>query len=621
VRSTFDDVLVVAAPKAGAVAALDSSGQVAYWLKFPGSEPATRARVLGSADRVLALVSDRKGRDLRPLELAPKAASLGVAVGLLAPTRAPFPNLEPKRVTVADDARRTANDPSLAWLAEAPAAADSDRRPPEERARVAEGGLVLDARGRLAGFVTGALGPQVRVNLAAPAVARLGDALLRPPGADLIQPDDGFLEYGLRIESVSDLPRCEKDEGQEPMLVLEIRVANELAGRVEVTPGREIEPARVVARSLGPVEVHLVALDRSIAKGETREELARPAVFPALQPRLVARLELKPEALEHHPAAASGPRVAHAVLTFKPLDPDGANGPKRSPLGATSLALGRLGEGQLDLPGGAATDFLSVEADAPVPAVALLYKRTLGARLRLQAWSPGLERQVLDLTTEEGAPRVAVAEGELRRGRTLVRLRQIAGETGTAYELLIANRTDASGIVRPLFGLVATEASRDGTAFLDSDNFVDEVARALEALGLSKDDIATAILDRLGSQVVQVRRLAFLLLERHFPPKREVLVQFLGEGNQDAGLLLAELDPKDATLRPLLRKVARDTDPYVRARALRVASRSGDAAFAEELANALENDSAPVVERAVAAARLAASRLRAESQANASEPR
>jgi hypothetical protein len=176
--------------------------------------------------------------------------------------------------------------------------------------------------------------------------------------------------------------------------------------------------------------------------------------------------------------------------------------------------------------------------------------------------------------------------------------------------------------VPPLFRLVSREAAREGTEFLDSDAFVDEVAAALGALELGKDRVAQALLDELGSRVTAARRLAFLLLERHFPPQKRALDEVYAQGGvgaRDAGLILAEMDPHEKTRRALIRKVATDPDAYVRARAVRVAARSDDPAFAEEVAQMLESDTAPCVERAVAAARLAAARFRA--LADAKQPR
>src|SRR5207302_1015015 len=162
-------------------------------------------------------------------------------------------------------------------------------------------------------------------------------------------------------------------------------VAGESVGRVEVTPGRPREDALIVTHARGPVSVTLVALDRSLARGETRAELSGPTVFPDLAAGVPVTLALLPDALAHYGHAAT--------------------------------------------------------------------------RLGLRAYSPGFEKDLLRLATDSSTSRVALGFGRLPRGRTILRLRQTDGDSGTAWNILVTPRTDAAALVIPIFRLVARAAA------------------------------------------------------------------------------------------------------------------------------------------------------------------
>jgi hypothetical protein len=598
VRVTWDTAVVLAAPPPG------TAGP--FRVKTAGEAP-VEATVLANAEGFLVLAMPRAGRDLRPFEAASEAPAALARVSLLVPEAVSFGGARPCVVS-AEPPEGRVRSLGVAWLAAAPKSGDQDEQSALERARRATGGIVFDRQGRLVGLVAPPDDELPRILVAATLPDAILEAILKPPGADLLRPDDGFLVATLRVESVTDLPRCEEDQGSGPMLVLEVRVAGELAGRVEVTPGRRQAEATIVARAKGPVAVSLVALDRSLAKGETRVELVKPATVPELAPVLELDLELKPEALDRFPMAAKGPRSTRVRLAFESVDPDRAAGPYRTPLGATPISLGRPAEAMLCLASGQADEFFSISTQRTEDVALIVLRRTLGTRIELRAFSPNYEGDVLAIALDEQGPRVAIATGRLPRGRTLLRARESSG-SDTHYEALVAPRGDAAALVAPLFRLVNREASRDGTAFLDSDPLIEEIAAALEKAEIPRDALARAVIDELGSRVLVARRLAFLLLERHFIPSADVLREAWlagGAAGDDAGLILAELEPRDARLRATLRRAAVDLDPYVRARALRVAARSGDPGFAEELARMLEKDTAPIVERAVAAVRLEA---------------
>jgi hypothetical protein len=396
------------------------------------------------------------------------------------------------------------------------------------------------------------------------------------------------------------------------MLAIELRLAGEVAGRIEVGPARPSVESLIVARGERPLSVRLVALDRSLAQGETRVELSREATFPAVEPSLDVALELDPRQLARYAGTARS-QLARLHLDIAALDPDRAGGSRRTPALAATLPLGRPREGVLDLAGGQASEFLAVADPVGEPVVAFLYRRTLGGGAALQAFAPGWEGDLLAVAAGPRGPRVAVATGRLPRGRTFLRVRQTSGQEPVPYEVLVASRSDGSAVVDPLFRLVSREAAKEGGAFMDSDAFVEDVAEALEKTGLTHEALCRSLLDELGGRIAVARRLAFALLERHFIPSRELLGAAFAAGGaagQDAGLVLAELDPREPSVRPVLRRACADDDPYVRARAVRAAARSGDPAFAEEVAGLVAADAAPIVQRAASAARLSALLLR-----------
>jgi hypothetical protein len=580
-----------------------------FRVRLPG-DPPVPAHLLGREDGLVVLSFLRSGRDLRPLELAPDPpAPLGQALFL--PSRAarltgPLP------CQFAADMAGKQHSPGLAWLASAPALDDDDDRSSEERAASSQGGLVLDRQRRLLGLVAGTDGTRPRVLVASQAVQDLEAPLLATSGADLVRPDDVFLVYSVKVES-PDLPPCADEDGTGPMLVLELRVAGDLAGRIEVTPGRPILETPVATRAVGPLTVQFVALDRNLAQGETRVELSKPASFFALAPRLDVTLELDKPTLERYPGPRPRPRIGRVRLVFEAVDPDRATGGKRTPALAPAILLGRSSEGALDLAGGKASEFSTITDGVGEGVLAFLFRRRLGGPVALAAFQPGFGPNAVAGNAPARGPHLSLFAGRLPRGRSFLRVRQIAGEEPVPYELLVVPATDAAGVIAPLFRLVNREVGKEGTAFMDSDAFVDEVAVALDDSGLNRDALSRAVLDELGGHVFVTRRLGFGLLERHLLPSRALLEEAFAAGGssaQDAGLILAELDPREPKVRPVVRRAAFDPDPYIRARAVRVASRSGDATFADEVAGLCAQDDAPIVERAVAAARLNAALLR-----------
>ena len=605
-RVTYEQAIVLAAVAPG------EAGP--FRIQLPGDAPVPAhilGRVEGDREGGLVLLSFlRSGRDLRPLELAPDPpAPLGQA--LLLPARAPRLT-GPRPCTFAADPPAKARSPGLAWLASAPVLDDDDDRSLEERAASAQGGLVLDRQRRLLGLVAGADGTSPRVLVASQAVLDLETPLLATLGADLVRPDDVFLVYSVKADS-PDLPPCADEDGSGPMLVLELRVAGELAGRIEVTPGRQIHETPVATRAPGPLTVQLVALDRNLAQGETRVELSKPASFFSLAPRLDVALELDQATLERYPGPRPRPRVGRVRLAFEAVDPDRSTGGRRTPALAPPILLGRSSESGLDLGRGKASEFFTITDGVGEGALVFLFRRRLGGPVALSVFQPGFGPSAVAGTAPPRGPHLSAFAGHLPRGRSFLRVRQVAGEEPVPYELLVVPAADASGIVAPLFRLVNREAGKEGTAFMDSDAFVEEVAAALDASALARDALCRAVLDELGGRVFVTRRLGFGLLERHLLPSRALLEEAFAAGGssaQDAGLVLAELDPREPKVRPVVRRASFDPDPYIRARAVRVASRSGDAGFAEEVAALCARDEAPIVERAVAAARLNAALLR-----------
>ncbi len=575
VRVTHEQAVVLAAVRADSPAP--------FRVRLPGDAPAP-AKVLAREDGVLLLAVPRSGRDIRPLELAPDPPSPLARARYLAP-RPPGARPPVLCAIAADPPAGVTRAAGLAWLAGAPPATDDDDRGPEARAEQAEGGVVFDRQGRLLGI----LGPPdkglPRLHVAAPLALKLESAILSVPGADLVRPDDTTLAWSIGVESLGELPRLGDEESSGPMIVLEVRVANELVGRIEVTPGRPRAPVLVTARAPGPVSIQLAALDRSLAQGETRAELSRPATAFAILPRMDATLELDPDVLARYGGPRERRGSVRARLAFEPVDPDRAGGLRRTPLLPAAIAPGRPAESVLDLAAGRATEFFTITDSTSEDVVALLYRRRVDARVELAVFAPNYESDLVALSVKERGPHVALASGRLLKGRVVARLRQLSGESSVPCEVLIAPRNDASGIVGPLFRLVNREAAKPGTAFMDSDLFVEEVAEALAKVGLPAGAIERALLDELGGRVQVARRLAFCLLERHFIPSRALLEEAFAAGggasgaSQDAGLILAELDPREPRVRPVIRRACGDTDPYVRARAVRSASRGGDAGF------------------------------------------
>lgn len=605
VRVTHESAIVMAAVR----------GDVPppFRVKLPGDTPVA-ARILARGEGVLLLAVPRAGRDLRPLELAPDAPSPLAEARFLSPRsagRAPVPC-----AIAADPPAGSARVAGVAWLAGAPPMSDDDERPPEARAADAEGGLVFDRQGRLLGLVGPPDKGAPRLLVSSSVALRLQESILSVPGADLLRPDDTLLCYSVKVESLSDLPRLGDEETSGPMLVLEVRVADELVGRIEVTPGRPRADVLVSARAIGPLSLQLTALDRNLAQGETRAELSKPASFFAIVPRLEAQLELDPEVLARYTGPVARGGTVRARLAFEPVDPDREGGLRHTPLLPTAVSPGRPVETVLDLPGGRATEFFTITDSASEDVIALLYRRRLGGRVAFTIFAPGYESDLVSIVAKDRGPHLAVATGRLLKGRVIARLRQLSGDAAVPCEVLVAARSDASEVVGPLFRLVNREAAKAGTAFMDSDAFVEEVAEALEKTGLPHEALCRALLDELGGRVQVSRRLAFCLLERHFIPPRALLEEAFAAGGgagaaaHDAGLILAELDPREPKVRPVLRHACADFDPYVRARAVRAASRGGDPAFMEEIAALCEKDTAPIVERAVAAAKLNAALLR-----------
>jgi len=604
VRVTYETAVVL-----GAVPD-DTPGP--FRVRLPGDAPVA-ARLLGHAGGIVVLAVARSGRDLRPLEVAPEGP-LPLEQGSLVLPR-PGPPI-PVSLSTEPPPGRTKGF-GLAWIAQLPDTGEDLST--EARARRVQGSLALDSHGRLLALVGPPDGDRPRSVLASFAVASVQATLLQPPGADLVRPDDVFLVYSVRVEALSGLPDCSygEDEGG-PMLVLELHVAGEAVGRVEVTPHHNLEETLVVTHGVGPVSVDLLALDRNLAQGETRVELAKPAAFFALAPRLDLALELRPEQVARY----KGPRVksgamTRARLTIEPVDPDRNGGGRRTPSVAGAISPGRPAESNVDLARGQATEFFAISEAARDEVVALLFRRRVGNVLDLRIFKPGYEGDQVALLAPSGGPHVAAAPFSLLRGRSIARVRQAGGVDAAPFELLVASRSDPSEVVSPLFRLVNREAGREGTAFMDSDAFVDDVAAALAKADLPHDSLCRAVLDELGGRTASVtRRLAFGLLERHLVPSRAILEEVYGgagPGASDAGLILAELDPRDARLRGVVRRACSDDDSYMRARAAHVAARSGDPGFADEVADALAGDQAPIVERAVMAARVAAAQMRAAS--------
>jgi hypothetical protein len=580
-----------------------------FRVQLSGDAP-VGARLLGRAGGIVVLAVARSGRDLRPFEVAPEGP-LPLEQGSLVLPRPGAPI--PVALSTEPPPGRTKGF-GLAWIAQLPDTGEDLST--EARARRVQGSLVLDSHGRLLALVGPPDGDRPRSVLASFAVASIQALILQPPGADLVRPDDVFLVYSVRVEALSGLPDCSYGDEGGPMLVLELHVAGEAVGRIEVTSGHDLEETLVVTHGVGPVGVELLALDRNLAQGETRVELAKPAVFFALAPRLDLALELRPEQVARY----KGPRVrtgaaTRARLTFEPVDPDRDGGGRRTPSGAGAVSPGRPAESNVDLARGQATEFFTISEAARDEVVAFLFRRRLGNALDLRFFKPGYEGDQVALLAPAGGPHVAAAPFALLRGRSIARVRQEAGVDAAPFELLVASRSDPSEVVGPLFRLVNREAGREGTAFMDSDAFVDDVAAALAKADLPHDALCRAVLDELGGRTAPVtRRLAFGLLERHLVPSRAILEEVYGgagPGAGDAGLILAELDPRDARLRPIVRRACSDDDSYMRARAAHVAARSGDPGFADEVADALAGDTAPIVERAVMAARVAAAQMRA----------
>jgi hypothetical protein len=615
-RVTYDAVVVVATPPRN----LD-------WKKLrvlvPGETEPERdpPRVLGSGTP-LVLAFLRKGRDLRPYPVAPASPPIGEPSWLCVfePASGPRGLLRAPAQIISTRALVSDSRDERFALATAPQLSEDDGRAPPDRARGAIGGIVLDRRFRLTGFVDMSDEERPLVATALPLQDQALKRILAAPGADMVRPDDGFLWFHARVVKPAGLPRI-ADRGITRDLLLDVRSGDRSGGTIELPSPDHPEVGQVTSGSIGlpavgPVSFVLVGRAASFISGEVRDDLTTPQQLPSVAERVALRLELLPDVPDRFPSARDGPRLVQAQVQFSSVDPDARSGPSRSLAGAIAFPKPPIAEGRVDLRAQAATDFYAFPVDEPGPHVAILYRRTLGAQLQVRAFTPGFERELIAIDAGPEAPRLSHASGSLLRGRTILRVRQVAGDVGTAYELIVAPEGNPSDLVKLLFGLVGREAAREGAGFLDTDAFSDELGDLLLSFHFPQDKLARAVVDQLGHRVHVARRIALRLLDRHLaaPELATILEDALAQGGLpgcDAALVLARYKPDDARLKPLLRECTTDPDATIRARALGAAARSTDAAFIEELCRACQNDPSPLVQRVRASAAERARSLRA----------
>jgi hypothetical protein len=407
-----------------------------------------------------------------------------------------------------------------------------------------QGGVVLSGA-NLVGFVAPYPGTppavgQPRALLVHPLLAGSLPAICQAPGADALTPRDGFEALELSLvrstgsgdvigpPSLSELP----DDWGKADLYLGVDWGLRPLARFRLD--RSQAPTLVSVPHAGTLRARVIERDVTLTEGVDEEDLAPVLAVDPKRPTSRLRFALDPGG------------VLDATLEVRRVDPDRASGMDRTPLGAQPLAVRLAGRGSVCVLSGDATDHWRLEPNEGGQHLVFLYLRNPSSEVVVEGWVQG--EAAARWTVRPRGRRLVALRRSLHPGGQLLRVRQAAprGPAGlTGYALLVHPvERDASSLLRTLFRLVSSEASRKGqrSAFLGSRAFALDTYRCLrEDGGLSADLLATALLDQLGHRIPEARHLALNLLGVYLPPKLielETARRGGGRRGADAGLLL-----------------------------------------------------------------------------------